>query len=151
MNSQYRREIVLAIVTMVFPFALSGCSSGEYKLVPVSGTVTLDGKPVAGARVIFEPQRSNAQALTAGPGSDGKTNEEGRYSLATTADARPGAIAGTHAVVITTFQAKLDRTRDSSTVVRDEEIPLRYRDGSLTYDVPAEGSSTADFALQSKP
>ena len=49
---------------------LTGCGSSAYDLVPVSGIVTLDDKPVAGARVVFEPTRSGEAALNAGPGGE---------------------------------------------------------------------------------
>ena len=151
MNSRYSLIAVRwAIATALL--VSFGCGSGEYQLVPVSGTVTLDGDPVVGARVIFEPQRTDKQALSAGPSSDGKTDDQGRYSLQTTAAGKRGAIAGPHSVVITTFQAELDRTRETSNVIRKEEIPQRYRDvGGLTYVVPPEGSDAADFQLQSRP
>ena len=128
----------------------AGCGSSPYDFAPVSGTVTLDGQPVAGARVIFEPQRSGKEALEAGPGSDGKTDEDGRYTLATTDAGETGAVVGPHTVMISTYQAEIDRTRDSSRVVRKEEIPARYLEpGALTFEVLPEGSDQADFALQS--
>ncbi len=126
-----------------------GCGAGDYDLAPVSGTVTLDGKPVAGARVIFEPQRSGQEALSAGPGSDGITDDDGRYSLRTTADGQRGAVVGNHSVTISTFHAEADRSRDSSRVIRKEEIPSRFFEpGSLVYEVPPEGTDRANFMLQ---
>lgn len=128
-----------------------GCSSSEFDLAPVSGTVTMDGRPVAGARVIFEPSRTGQAALSAGPSSDGTTDEEGRYSLLTSVDEDRGAVVGKHSVTITTYLAKSDRSRDTSEVVRREEIPKKYFEpGVLTFDVPADGTSRADFALESK-
>ena len=82
-------------------------------------------------------------------GSDGETDDAGRYSLLTTADGKRGAVVGQHVVMISTFLAEADRSRDSSRVVRPEEIPARYLEpGALSFDVPPEGSDSADFALQ---
>ncbi len=126
-----------------------GCGSSDYDLVPVRGTVTLDGKPIAGARVIFEPRRSGKEALSAGPGSDGITDEDGQYSLLTTVDGARGAVVGQHTVTISTFQAEVDRSRDSSRVIRKEEIPARYfQPGALSYEVPLAGTDSANFTLQ---
>jgi hypothetical protein len=109
----------------------------------------LDGKPIAGARVIFEPQRSGKEAFSAGPGSDGITDEDGQYSLLTTADGARGAVVGQHTVTISTFQAEVDRSRDSSRVIRKEEIPARYfQPGALSYEVPLAGTDSANFTLQ---
>ena len=51
-----------------------GCGS-EFDLAPVSGIVPLNGTPVVGARVVFEPSRTGEEALLAGPGSYGVTGE----------------------------------------------------------------------------
>lgn len=51
-----------------------GCGS-EMKVAPVSGTLTLDGKPVEQASVVFEPEEG-------GRPSFGVTNTQGRYTLA---------------------------------------------------------------------
>jgi len=51
-----------------------GCGSGKF--APVSGTVTMNGKPLAGALVIFSPIAKEG-SIDAGPGSSGKTNDKG--------------------------------------------------------------------------
>ena len=57
-------------------------------LVPVSGTVTLDGKPVSGVTVTFIPT-----GATGGGASYGATDASGKYELKSN-DGRPGAVAG---------------------------------------------------------
>ena len=81
-----------------------GCGGDEYPLARVSGTVTLDGAPVADARVGFEPVRQG-DGLDAGPGSYGKTDQQGRFWLKTL-HGQQGAVVGPHVVRITTIQAK---------------------------------------------
>ena len=140
------------VAILLFLALCIGCNSGEYKLVPVSGTVTLDGEPVSNARVIFEPRRVDPSSLTAGPSSDGETDESGKFSLATTADGKSGAIAGTHDVVVTTYLAEIDRETDSHKVVRKEQIPQRYLEpGGLTFEIPADGTDAADLMLTTSP
>ena len=54
---------------------LAGCSRDDRPpLGMVSGTVTLDGKPLADARLIFEP-------IEGGRASTGSTDSEGKYEL----------------------------------------------------------------------
>ena len=66
----------------------SGCGGNT---VPVSGVVTLDGKPVEGAAVSFTPEKSDGVG-----GSYGKTDAQGRYSLKTVIGDKAGAAAGKH-------------------------------------------------------
>ena len=128
-----------------------GCGSSEFDLVPVSGTVTLDGEPVAGARVIFEPHRTGEDALSAGPSSNGVTDETGRFTLATTMDEDQGAVVGKHTVTISTYLAEVDRTRDTGRIIRQEEIPARYAEpGALTFEVSDGGTENAVFDLRAE-
>src|SRR5690349_16003320 len=75
-----------------------GCNS-KAKFVPVSGKVTLDGKPLANATVSFQPEPKGDNVI-AGVGSTGKTNENGEFVLMA-ATGEIGAIIGKHRVVIT--------------------------------------------------
>jgi len=63
---------------LIFPILISvgfACGCGSYKLAPVSGQVTVNGKPLPNAAVIFQPKR--AKTSTPGPGSYGKTDDQG--------------------------------------------------------------------------
>src|SRR5688572_21249891 len=73
---------------------VTGC--GGPTLVPVSGTVTLDDRPLAGAHVTFEPVEGGLELV-----STGVTDEAGKYSLS--CGEEPGAIPGTHRVQLTTI------------------------------------------------
>jgi hypothetical protein len=140
MTTHFRRLGLLAIVATA-----AGCSS-SYPLAPVSGVVTLDGKPLAEARVAFQP-RSPAGQANAGPGSYAKTDDAGRYRLKTITGV-DGAVVAVHDVSISTFQGKADPGSDGLEVVRPELVPARYAlRGALTFTVEAKGSDTADFHL----
>lgn len=84
------------IITIIALFAL-GCSSGEETnrelTYPVSGMVTLDDTPLAGATVTFRP------TVKGGRGAVAITDETGSYQLMTyeTAD---GAAAGDYIVSV---------------------------------------------------
>ena len=70
---------------------VAGCGGG-LDLIPVSGTVTLDGKPVDGAAVVFVP-------VAGGPVASGTTEAGGKFRLMTINDA--GAVPGEHHVTVT--------------------------------------------------
>jgi hypothetical protein len=71
--------------------ALGGCGGGPV-LVGITGTVTLDGKPVEGASVTFMPQFAGQPAL-------GTTDAAGKFTLTTHPHGR-GAMPGTHKVTV---------------------------------------------------
>ncbi len=119
--------------TLVIALALvAGCSRGDRpELAPVCGTVTLDGKPLERATVVFQPGE--------GKSSRGVTDKQGRYELIYLRDIM-GAKPGKHTVGIT--------TADGETVV-DETLPARYnRETELAAQVDP-GGATIDFPLQS--
>src|SRR4051812_48296339 len=88
------RGFILAALLLL---ATLGCAGGP-KVVSVSGRVTLDSKPLAGAHVNFQPVGD----LNSPPGSGsyGKTDADGRYTLRLIQPDRPGAVVGKHKVSI---------------------------------------------------
>jgi len=72
--------------------AVVGCGTKGPVPVPVSGTVTLDGKPIAKGAVMFVPQFSGQPA-------HGLTDEEGRFSLGTIKKG-DGAMEGRYQVTV---------------------------------------------------
>ena len=55
---------------------MTGCGDSGPEVVPVEGTVTLDGKPLANKSLLFTPIDD-----TAGHGAGGTSDAEGRYTL----------------------------------------------------------------------
>ena len=83
----------LALLTAVV--AIVGCGGGGgVDLAPVTGTITENGKPLAGADVTFMPTGD------VGSPSAGTTDESGNFELKYN-DGRVGAVLGSHQVVIT--------------------------------------------------
>lgn len=122
--------LVVALTSLV------GCGSDGPKLHDVSGKITLDGHPLADAEVEFQP--------AAGSPSFGKTNASGDYTLAFAPD-RPGAIAGEHAVRITTYRRNPE---PGSTEIIPERVPAKYNsESTLKASVP-EGSYNFDLSSQ---
>jgi len=116
-----------------------GCSSqstGQPEIAPVSGTVTLDGQPLAKKSVVFESER--------GVLSFGNTDAEGRYKLCYIRSAK-GAGLGRNVVRIST------PTMGPSGPLHKDSIPSIYnKESILTADV-VKGRNVFDFALESKP
>jgi hypothetical protein len=153
-----------------------GCGSQEYVLAPVSGVVKVDGKPVAGLRVAFEPVATEKNSAP-GPESIAITNADGEFVLKTF-DERPrtGAVVGKCRVRIWSLPANQedsvfdDRSENYDPVaevkaLREQirsakkkgkvarpsgPIPLRYNDQTtLSFDVTEAGTESANFEIQS--
>ncbi len=122
----------------------AGCGS-DGNLAPVKGIVTLDGEPLAGARVEFDPApEEGIRGKSTGSASYGKTDSSGRYTLQYTHE-KQGALVGKHTVRITTRGMTVDA--DGKEVLVPERLPPKYHlDSELTREV-TPGSNTFDFPL----
>jgi hypothetical protein len=127
--------------------AVVGCKPHSAAIVPVSGTVTLDGQPLAGATINFQPITDKTTAAQAGVGSFGKTDEQGRYTLQLIDPDEPGALVGRHTVTITTAVAA-NPASDEIKLKQPERISPRSRTQEFT--VPEKGTDQADFKLSSR-
>jgi hypothetical protein len=141
-----RPRYALALVALWVP----GC--GDPKVVSVSGRVTFDGQPLAGAHVVFQPI-SAGKEMNPGSGSYGITDADGRYTLKVVDTGESGAFIGKHRVEITIRSDEDDDTdrrgrRPAAKVVLS---PLYNRNSRLTFEVPAKGTKEADFPLTTKP
>ena len=82
------RPNLSVILLCVATFLIAGCGRSDLpELGTVSGTVSLDGKPLADAIVNFTPEQG-------GRPSTGQTDTTGHYTLVYVADAE-GAVVGT--------------------------------------------------------
>jgi hypothetical protein len=132
-----RWQFLLASVIVSSLVCLPGCS-GRPKNVArkVTGTVTLGGQPLAGARIKFTP-------LEGGSPSMGATDESGNYSLVwafSRGRKIEGAQIGEHVVDIS--------TQDKG---KPEKVPYKYRDKERFTATVKAGSNSIDFALESGP
>ena len=117
---------------------LNGCGSGGPELGSVSGTVTLDDRPLPDAIVEFQP--------ASGSPSEGVTDSAGSYQLRYTAK-KKGALLGKHQVRIT-LSTRADAHGQKVDV--PQLLPARYnRNTELTAEVRS-GSNKLDFPLKSK-
>jgi hypothetical protein len=146
-------------LTLLVPWLLlvaAGCQKGPAgpALVPVAGTVTLDGKPLSGAQVTLIPT-----GTTGGQAAVGKTDASGKFAVTTPDLTQQGAAAGSYRVLIskkvnpdgTDFQPSPDQ--DPALATYKEILPPVYSDDAqttLTAEVPAGGTSDLRFDLKSK-
>jgi hypothetical protein len=145
-----KRGMVAVVAMVVF----GGCAENAkpYRTAPVSGVVTLDGKPLVRARVTFMPVPNPQGPSQSGPEASGDTDEGGRYSLKTVfGDA--GASIGKNRVMVSTRKTELDPNNpDKSKEVAKEQVPGKYftDQSPLWLEVPREGTRGADFELTTK-
>ena len=140
---------LLSILSIVFLPLSTGCGSSEYPLAPVSGVVTLDGRPLEGARISFQPRASGGK-LHAGPPSYGETDADGRFSLHTFYG-NDGAVVANHRVCISTEKAKPNPDgSDNIIILAEERLPARYHNRSkLEFTVQESGTDQCNFDLTS--
>lgn len=133
----------LSIAAMLI--AAMGCGSSQdgFNYQPVTGKVTLDGQPLAGATVAFIPQSTS---LESGRPSTGMTDDSGVFTLKSMGG-QDGAVVGEHVVSISTKLVD----NDTKELLAEETVPMRYNNRSeLTFTVPSSGTDMADFELESR-
>ncbi len=133
------------IVTLIAIFALVGCSGGAEDipdLGQVTGTITLDGKPVEGANVTFTPPAAGKKSR--GKSSIGTTDAQGKYTLMYSAGVA-GAVIADHKIEISKVEGE-----GEALDVGEEQIPKKYNEDSKLTKTVVEGENTFDFDLKSK-
>jgi hypothetical protein len=101
MNGTSRRTgwYVAALLIGGAAFA-AGCSRGGENLAPVSGKLTVDGKPLTTGSVSFRPDASQGNGSQHQP--NGAIDAEGKFELYVPPD-RKGAPLGWYRVVVTAY------------------------------------------------
>jgi hypothetical protein len=112
---------------------LSGCGGNaeRYDVVPVSGIVTCQGKPVANAVVNFTPMAQEGRA-EGRPGrvALGITDDQGRFKLTTYVN-DDGAIVGKHTVTV-------GLNIDENSAPPTERFPCRDSSMEITLEKPID-------------
>ena len=136
---------VRSLVLVLFLVISAGC--GKSRLSPVSGTVTLDGKPLAGASVHFVPEGAGKDATA-------ETDQQGQFTMSTF-EPRDGVLPGTYKVVIaaplgtpdttqytTSEDAMSGASKAPAKKAAGPAFPAKYSrpdQTPLTQEVPAKG------------
>jgi hypothetical protein len=148
------RNLALPAWAAVLALSILGCGNTRY--VPVSGVVTLDGKPYRNAVVMFQPMATQDNP-NPGRGSSGSTDENGRFSVKTF-EGQAGAVIGKHRIRITTkVSEKLggyevwDAAKNEAVKAVTDPIPREWNyDSKQEFDVPSGGTDQAKFDIVTK-
>lgn len=141
------------ILLMTALLMAAGCSRPVDRpaTFPVSGTVTLDGRPLADALVIFQADGAKYWA-------EGRTDDAGGYALMTFAPA-DGAVPGTYQVAITKYEDAAsvpEQVRERPDYIPRNLLPARYaaaKSSGFTVTVEPRTEADAnkfDFSLKSR-
>ncbi len=138
-------RLVAAIACLLVLSPLVGCGGpkrADYSslgLVNVTGTVRLDGAPLAGATVVFENEDLTFSQAT--------TDSAGRYRLMFNSE-QPGIAPGTKKVRISSLSSHGDAAPAEG---REERVPARYNTQSQETVEVTSDQRTFDFDVQSTP
>ena len=128
--------------TCLLVLACLGCGPGGPAIESVEGTVTLDGKPLPNASVVFVPENGRPAGAT--------TDSQGHYVLTFT-EGRQGAMLGKHKVRISTASDPSETPDGEPIPGTPETIPMKYNaQTELEFTVEAGKKNTADFDLSSE-
>lgn len=143
----------LSLVLSGLVLCASGCSSSDQpELGQVTGTITMDGKPLTGVAVVFQPEN--------GRPARGMTDAEGKYELVYIRQTK-GSKVGPNRVEIAPSE---EGEESEETEVGDGEaqtapkksksgkptVPARYNTKSELKVEVVSGKNTFDFQLESK-
>ncbi len=151
--SSIGRPSGFAWLLAVGALAVVGCGGGGPKApkpVPVSGTVYLDGKPLANATVRF-----NSATFM----GEGKTNDQGKYELVQGASPGDNVITVSQTIEGLNPEEGMDLEQMAAAggvppgmkAPPKSIIPADYGDPSksnIKFNVPEGGTDGADFRLQ---
>ncbi len=132
-----------------------GCSKAPYKVVPVSGKVTLDGNPVPNLAVFFQPVVSDS-STDPRPASVGRTNDQGEYELTVPdpSGSKKGALVGKHRVAFTRSQPSTGPSSDMGVRMTPnpvlDPVLLRFQKSPWEVEVPSAGTKLMNFELRQK-
>ena len=136
----------MAVVCLVCLAVGSGCFAKPKgpQPVPVSGKITLDLKPLQGARVTFDSDQRPAVGIT---------STDGSFKLSL------GALPGDYRVAVGDPPGSGGMTRPMAAPADGKPepvpvvLPLKYSDPQKTelkFTVPPSGTTAADFSLTTK-
>lgn len=151
-----RRNLAFVALALLF---CAGCGE-KMPVAAVSGTVTFEGKPLAGASITTQPIATDSR--NPGSGSFAQTDDQGHFELELVKPARKGAIIGEHRVIISPSSGVIaerqsKQAADGQKVWTDESVvrgvaaddgwPAKFTDGTLRLQVPPEGANDVRFDL----
>lgn len=140
-SSRFASLLIVSVVSLVL--GCGGAPKDPLKRQPVSGNVTLDGKPMDQGSISFQP------VADAGATASGATITAGRYQI----PAASGLAPGEYRVVILSPEPEVPRSADEmmnnpSTEPRKERVAAKFNQATELKVTVKEGvPNTADFAV----
>lgn len=123
--------LVTTVVAVLLTSLVVGCGQPKAVLVPVTGTLKIDGEPAAGIMVQLVPDTQD-ESIDA-PTSQGITDENGEFELFTTKN-EPGAIVGKHKVAL--IDTEEERPAQGEVATREPRLDPKYSlAGEIMVDV----------------
>jgi hypothetical protein len=148
-------QLLLLCVSVLPVFASCNQGPAGPKLVHAAGLITLDGKPLGSADVMFIPQGE-----TKGNGGVGRTDPAGNFDIRSHDRKDIGLPVGDYKVIVSKLVKPdgTDYTPDPNagpiyTGGFKELLPAAYTEqdrSQLTATIPPEGTTTLEFKLNSK-
>ncbi|QDS95851.1 hypothetical protein FF011L_46520 [Roseimaritima multifibrata] len=119
-----------------------GCGP-SYTTVPVSGTVTVNGKPAANVWLQFELIENGVNA----PRSTATTDDSGKFTLSlATEDGGVGAVPGEHVVRLAPKGEDNEAMEGpEADAPRKMRLPEEATGGKIKFTIPEEGTDSANF------
>jgi hypothetical protein len=127
-----KRNVRSVAIIVVGCILFHGCGDGRPPRVPVSGRVTIDGRPVTSGAIRFIPM--------GGRPSTGEIDSEGRFALSTF-DPGDGCTLGTHTVTVQSMDEIDGETRRWNT-------PKKYASEKTSKLVESVSEATDSLQLQ---
>lgn len=150
----YRFRMMSPAFGMLMMFTLGCNSSDQPDLGQVTGTVTLDGQPLTGVAVVFQPDN--------GRPARGMTDAEGKYELTYIRQTKGTKVGSNRVEIAPSEEGESEESEDVEVADGEPQpaakvtksgrpvVPARYNSQSeLKVDVKA-GENTFDFKLESK-
>ncbi|MGN6547916.1 MAG: Ig-like domain-containing protein [Aureliella sp.] len=146
----------MLIVVGILMLSQPGCggSSDQPQLGQVTGTVKLDGKPLSGIAVVFQPE--------GGRPARGRTDAEGKYELTYIRQTKGTKVGPNRVEIAPSEEGEAEEEEEAAANAGEETAPPPKRPQSKKPKVPARynvqselkvnvkpGQNTFDFDLQS--
>lgn len=141
-RSDSRKKVTASAFTALLTLVMGGCGAGVdlERTVPVSGTLTYQGKPLEGYKIVFHPSEEK-QGATAESGTGGAfqlgTNEPG-----------DGAAPGKHKVSVIFIDEKMEGEPGKEVFKKltpKIKVPTKYQNpdtSGLEVEIPENGNES---------
>lgn len=131
MRFKTSKSELLAVCFLSLAVCIAGCGKSGPELAPVSGRVTIDGKPMANVDVTFQPDEMR-------PASYGRTDASGHYALGYKKGVQ-GALLGQHTVRIRTLDTNAPHVAAKFNSQSELRREVKAGQNEFDFDVTTEG------------